>query len=128
MNQKDTFSDVGDEFVISETTLEKYTGKNPDVIIPDGITIIGDGAFSFCDVLKRVTIGKGVTSIGDGAFENCESLTSVTIPVGVKIIKDRAFVGCENLSKIHYSGTKEEWDKIEIGNENYSLETCEICE
>jgi len=41
---------------------------------------IGNGAFSYCESLARVTIPNSVTSIGDWAFEGCSSLASITIP------------------------------------------------
>ena len=47
------------------------------VIIPDGVTSIGDSAFIGCISLTSVTIGDGVTSIGNYAFTACNSLTSI---------------------------------------------------
>ena len=37
---------------------------NETYIIPDGVTRIGDDAFSDCYNLKKITIPEGVTSIG----------------------------------------------------------------
>ncbi|MBR2972193.1 MAG: leucine-rich repeat protein, partial [Clostridia bacterium] len=50
-----------------------------DLVIPDGVTSIGDYAFRNCDSLTSVTIGNSVTSIGSYAFAYCSSLTSVYI-------------------------------------------------
>ena len=50
------------------------------VIIPEGVTKIGDGAFYDCTLLESVVIPKGVTEIGDGAFKYCTSLESIVIP------------------------------------------------
>ena len=49
------------------------------VIIEDGITGIGDGAFFECTSLKSVTIPKSVTYIGGTAFVYCSQLESVYI-------------------------------------------------
>jgi hypothetical protein len=59
------------------------------VIIPAGVTSIGDRAFSG-NQLTNVTIPSGVTSIGDRAFWQ-NQLTSVTIPSGVTSIGAYAF-------------------------------------
>ena len=47
------------------------------VTIPNSVTSIGDGAFSYCRRLTSVIIGNSVTSIGDNAFKQCSKLTSV---------------------------------------------------
>ena len=44
--------------------------------------------------VKQVIIGDGVTTIGWGAFDSCSSLTSVTIPNSVKTIRVGAFENC----------------------------------
>ncbi|MFC2408994.1 MAG: leucine-rich repeat domain-containing protein [Prevotella histicola] len=50
--------------------------------------------------IKRIIIGDGVTTIGEFAFTNCSTLTSVTIPNSVTEIGDRAFSGCINITQI----------------------------
>ena len=70
------------------------------VTIPNSVTGIGDFAFSDCSNLTSVTIPDSVTSIGDGAFSSCTSLTSVTIPSSVTSIGDYAFYGCSSLASV----------------------------
>ena len=76
---------------------QEITGE---LVIPDGVTSIGAGAFYGCSGLTSVTIGSGVTSIGDRAFSGCTGLTSITIPNSVTSIGDRAFSGCIGLTSI----------------------------
>ena len=71
-----------------------------DLVIPDGVTSIGDDAFWNCTSLTSVTIPSSVTSIGDRAFDNCTSLTSVTIPSSVTSIGEYAFAWCESLTSV----------------------------
>ena len=52
-------------------------------IIPNGVTSIGQSAFSGCTALTSVTIPQSVTSIEDYAFSDCTALTSVAIPQSV---------------------------------------------
>ena len=66
------------------------------------VTSIGDGAFSWCIGLTRVTIPYSVTSIGNSAFEHCIGLTSMTI--GVTSIGNSAFRGCSGLTSVTILG------------------------
>ena len=63
-------------------------------VIPNSVTSIGDGAFSYCSSLHSVFIPDSVTSIGDCAFENCSSLSKIVISSSVTSIGDGAFDGC----------------------------------
>ena len=69
------------------------------VVIPEGITRIGDSAFRFTD-LKSVVLPSSVTSIGSFAFYWCEKLESVEIPNGVISINDDAFYHCIMLTTL----------------------------
>ena len=39
-------SDVNKDFTIKNGILEKYKGKSAEVIVPDGVTVVGEEAFS----------------------------------------------------------------------------------
>ena len=97
--------------------------------IPEGVTSIGNCAFSGCSSLTSITIPESVTSIGEGVFSGCNSLssfygkytskdnkclivdnalvafapanlTSYTIPEGVTSIGNWAFYGCTSLTNL----------------------------
>ena len=70
------------------------------VKIADGITSIGDYAFTHCSNLTSATIGNSVTSIGGYAFWNCFSLISIAIGNNVTTIDKDSFLGCSCLKKI----------------------------
>ncbi|HIU48761.1 MAG TPA: leucine-rich repeat domain-containing protein [Candidatus Avimonoglobus intestinipullorum] len=70
------------------------------VIIEEGVTSIGDMAFSDCVFLTNITIPDSVTSIGKMAFSGCTALTSITIPDAVETIGIETFSHCESLARV----------------------------
>ena len=73
-----------------------------DLVIPAGVTSIGEGAFSGCSGLTSVEIPAGVTSIGSWAFGGCSGLTSVTFGEGSQLesIDSSAFRECSGLTSV----------------------------
>ena len=72
-----------------------------DLVIPEGVTGIGEGVFQMCEDIVSVTIPSSVTNIGDYAFNGCTGLASVTIPNSVTSIGNYAFYGCTELASIN---------------------------
>lgn len=64
------------------------------VYIPDTVTSIGDGAFSSCAYLREVNIPGSVRSIGTAAFLSCSRLEKLTLNTGLQTIGDSAFHSC----------------------------------
>lgn len=87
-------------FEIENGVLKKYHGNANAVVIPDGVTSIGDFAFQNCESLTAVKIADSVTSIGNFAFWGCSALASVYIPDGLTSIGDGAFQACDVLTAI----------------------------
>ncbi|MDE7166089.1 MAG: leucine-rich repeat domain-containing protein, partial [Bacteroidaceae bacterium] len=82
---------------IMETSSNKLVQGCKNTIIPDEVTVIGNGAFSGCNGLTAVTLPDGVTEIGDEAFYNCSGLTFVSIGSWMGTIGASAFGNCESL-------------------------------
>jgi BspA type Leucine rich repeat region (6 copies) len=103
-------------------TINGYTASNGVVVIPDEIddlpvTSIGDWAFYSSDV-TNVIVPDSVTNIGNGAFFDCESLTNITLGSSVASIGDWAFAFCPNLTSICCRGNPPalEGDNVLYGN------------
>ncbi|MDE6401452.1 MAG: leucine-rich repeat domain-containing protein, partial [Clostridiales bacterium] len=58
------------------------SGKGGNIILPDSVTEVGDGAFKGNVNITGIVIGKNVTLIGDAAFYKCVNLSSVTFDKG----------------------------------------------
>ena len=64
--------------------------------------------YDYHSFIKSIVINDGVTSIGDYAFSDCSSLTSVTIPNSVTSIGTSAFVYCSSLTSVILTALSEE--------------------
>lgn len=99
-NGKDLFYDDSVNFVIEDGMLVKYKGNQSHVIIPDGVTEIGKGAFENNTTMMSVEIPNSVIDIEEYAFYNCINLRGVCIPDSVVSIGAYAFYECENISMV----------------------------
>ena len=77
-----------------------FENEIQSVVLPKGITHIGNKAFSNCTGLSEITIPNTVTSIGNYTFYGCSGLTSITIPNSVTSIGSYAFRRCSGLTSI----------------------------
>jgi hypothetical protein len=89
------------DFEIKDSVLVKYRGSAAEVVVPDGVTAIGERAFYLSSLFNTVHIPDGVIGIGKEAFYMCYGLSSVNIPDGVISIGHSAFAVCAILASIH---------------------------
>lgn len=109
-------------FPNGERGIYQYIGCEEKVVIPEGVTAIGRGAFAghknlvkvtfpktlrrigwtafSCCGLQSVTLPEGMTCIPMSAFSYCRSLTSVHLPESLKVIEEHAFEHCSSLTKL----------------------------
>ena len=76
---------------------------------PDDVTVHCSDGEGISNGMSELVIPEGVTEIGRGAFYRREALTSVSIPESVTEIGDEAFGDCTSLKEVRYGGTKAEW-------------------
>lgn len=81
-----------------------YNGSGGDVVIPDGVTEIGDNAFSHNKNITSLTIPADCKRIGFSAFYYCTGLESVTFEGDMEHIVMMSFLGCSSLEKITFKG------------------------
>lgn len=87
-------------FTIDGDTLVKYKGKDQDIVIPDGIRVIGPSAFAGNPFARRIVIPEGVTILSRWAFYYCTSLRQIVIPKSVRSIGEEAFRICRMLESV----------------------------
>ena len=128
-NKNNYYSSIdGVLFNKAQSSLIKYPeGKNgKSYIIPDSVNSIETSAFIYCYELTSITLPDNAKFIKDYAFYFCNSLTSITIPDSVTSIGNYAFYSCSSLEDVYYTGTKTQWDNIQIGSDNDPLTSTTI--
>ena len=103
------------DFRFEGTVLKHYSGPGGRVVIPDGVTAIGDLAFCNDTSVQQVFIPASCTEICDNAFVSCNNLKTVTIAGSVEIGRG-AFSGCRNLKKVTIAGDATELREWALGD------------
>ena len=104
-----TSSDNNYQYIVINdgALLTKYLGSNTDVTVPssvDGHTVAGlYKTFASNFSVTRIVLPAGLTEVGNGAFYQCSNLETIVLPTSVEIITDDAFVGCSRLANINIS-------------------------
>ena len=71
-----------------------------EIIISDGVKVIGESAFELCENAEVITLGSTVENIGSRAFLGCKKLKTLVIPDSVMMIESYAFQSCSSLSDL----------------------------
>jgi|GEM_PF-1352314 len=118
-------------------TLTAYNGSAKAIILPDGISTIGEDAFLSNDDITSVVIPEGVETIEDGAFWMCGNLKTVILPSTIRKIGDNVFNstmltsivipdGCEELGADCFTSCKKLKD-IYVPGSVYSIGDDAFC-
>lgn len=76
---------------VQNTPWYEYKHTITTVLLPDGITYIGDWAFYEFLALDSITIPEGVTGIGYVALAMCEEMKSVKLPSTLQTLSNMVF-------------------------------------
>ena len=71
-----------------------------ELMIPEGVTHIGERAFSKCKNLKKLVLPESLEYIGPSAFSECENLEEIILPKHIRKLNYRTFANCKRLKKI----------------------------
>lgn len=100
-----TYED-GTEFPIKTVGLGYGVSSAPSelqiVTFGEGVTTIGNNAFTTCTELVKILFPSTIETIGDNAF-SCTAIVDLEIPASCKTIGESAFAACSKLSKLTIS-------------------------
>ena len=97
------------------------------ITIPARLANVGNyGPFTSCANLTSVTFASGMTKIPYRILYNNSNVKHASIPVTVTSVENGAFHGCSSLTKVNFGGSKAQWNKINISNDNDPLLSANI--
>lgn len=99
---------------------EKYRYDIREVIVEEGITLIGNQMFTDCSYIEKVVLPNTLEIIGARAFAKCTSLLEIEIPASVKAIYENAFVNVL-LQDVIYEGSDSEWESVKVDEKNTNV-------
>lgn len=79
-----------------------YNDAIKKVTIEEGVTSVGNSAFSGCENLTEVSLPSTLTTIGDSAFQDCTGLTEMQFPAALTSVGRNGFNGCTALASIDF--------------------------
>lgn len=71
------------------------------LLLPKTLLEIRGNVFAYSHI-QEVVIPQGVSRIGDSAFYNCDYLSSISFPSSVEVIEPNAFADCSSLYNIKF--------------------------
>ncbi len=81
--------------------------KVTSISFPASLQKIGNAAFYSCELLDAVVL-RGTVEIGSNAFYGCTAMTRLNLPASLRTVGDAAFYGCSALTALTVpSGTEE---------------------
>lgn len=89
----------GKTLVGEQAPWKEYFPDIKSIVVEDGVTSIGDGAFISCPIVE-IKLPSSIKRIGECAFLNCGLLQSVYMQHNVEKIEAKAFQNCTNIESI----------------------------
>ncbi len=94
------------------------------VIWPSSMSLVPENTFSYnwCpNKMTSMVLPNGVTTIGENAFSAATQLKEIYLPLTLSTVKSGAFIYCSMLTDVYYAGTEEERDSIDFTVDNSFL-------
>ncbi len=119
--------DDGSVMIIGRWSFSSAEHGLTSIVIPEGVKIISEDAFSGCLKLESIKLPDSLEFIGSSAFASCYSLKTIELGRNLRSVNQTAFQNYYPPT-LYYKGTVAEWDAInKTLNSNVSKPVTVIC-
>lgn len=87
---------------IGESAFSATALTNLDLSACKNLVEIGNWAFAYCAILKKVELPSSIDRLGEGVFFDCTSLASLSLPENATTIDRYALKGLASISEISF--------------------------
>ena len=96
--------------------------------LPSTVTSIESYAFFRANYLTTLDMMSSELAVIKGsAIEKCGSLTEIYLPKTISSIEGYAFLDVSTLNTVHYKGSEEEWNEVNVGHANGAVTGAAKC-
>ena len=88
------------DFVIENGVLKKYVGTDADVVVPEGVTEIGENAFAKRSFVRSIRIPSSVKKVNSYAFNTGSAIEELIFSGGFCSFERFSFYGCQDLKTL----------------------------
>lgn len=70
------------------------------VAMPDSVTDVSEDAFYGCSGLEKAALSNDLKKLESYVFRDCSSLKSIELPDGIEVLENGCFLGCDSLMSV----------------------------
>jgi hypothetical protein len=104
-----------------------YSRNITSMVIPEGITSIGENCFRNCKLLEEVRIREGVVKIDQYAFYDCKNLQRIYLSSTVSFLGNKIFQNCTALTEVYLEGNVKKWQTMTQGLDQTDVKYTVYC-
>ncbi len=108
------------EYRYPENYWSQFINEIENVVIEEGITNVGSGAFCNHKALKSVKLSSTVEEIESYAFAGCSDLETIELPDSLSFVNTGAFEYCDNLKEVKIGKS---YNNLYFSNDAFDYDT-----
>ena len=111
---KTPFLEKDTDYIIVGGVLIRYSGLDPEIVIPANVCYIATDAFKDVGFVTSITFAprSKLKHVDEYAFQNCIGLREISFPATLRGVSDYAFYGCKYLFSVVFASPKSD---VEVG-------------
>lgn len=117
----DLYSGISDKLPEALKKLYDALVRITELPLPDDVAWVEPRLCENCTALQNIVLPAAMTEVPRGLLRGCTGLRRVTLQGAVTAVGNGAFAGCDALADVYFTGTRAQWDAVDVGANNARL-------